>query len=228
MVRRRSETSPGITGRGDALPVMSSDGSRTLEVRWIHRGPVPETVFGWLGPFDDWIEHREDLYLVEPAIPELGVKIKGGIELDLKAYRGSPGELEVPGGGRGRLELWAKWRFPLDAVSLPSVDGSGWLAIRKVRRRRSFAVSGGRVVERPVSEAELPGCAVEVTGFTVGADAWWTLGVEAGGHLETLEPVLRATAEWLFRGPPPEGVALDPQDSMPYARWFSHPQGPRG
>ena len=88
-----------------------------------------------------------------------------------------PGELAVPGGGRGRLELWEKWRFPLDAVALPSVDGSGWLAIRKVRRRRSFRLSEGRVVERPVSEAELPGCSVELTEFAVGGETWWTLGL---------------------------------------------------
>jgi hypothetical protein len=199
---------------------MSTDGSRTLEIRWIHRGPVPEAMFGWLGPFTDWIEQREDRYLADPSVPELGVKIKGGIELDLKAFRGSPGELVVPGGGRGLLEVWQKWRFPLDAISLPSVDASGWLAIRKVRRRRSFRLAEGRVVERPVSEAELPGCSVELTEFDVGGEVWWTLGLEANGDPDALERSLRATAESLFRDPLPEGLRLDLGDSMSYARWL--------
>ena len=200
---------------------MSTDGSRTLEVRWIHRGPVPEAMFGWLGPFDDWIEHREDRYLAEPSVPELGVKIKGGIELDLKAFRGSPGELTVPGGGRGLLEMWDKWRFPLDAVALPPGDGSGWIAIRKVRRRRSFRMLEGRVVERPVSEAELPGCSVELTEFEVGGERSWTLAFEASGDPAVLERDVRGTAESLFLGPVPDGVRLDLGDSMSYARWLS-------
>jgi hypothetical protein len=199
---------------------MSVGGSRTIEVRWIQVGPVPESMFGWLGPFTDWIEQREDRYLADPSVAELGVKIKGGIELDLKAFRGSRGELVIPGGGRGLLEVWEKWRFPLDAVSLPSVDGSGWLAIRKVRRRRSFRLSEDRVVERPVSEADLPGCSVELTEFDVGGEPWWTLGLEANGDPDALERSLRATAESLFRDPLPDGLRLDLGDSMSYARWL--------
>lgn len=196
-------------------------GSPTLEVRWIHPGPVPEAMFGWLGPFDEWIEHREDRYLADPVVPELGVKIKGGVELDLKVLRGSPGELEVPGGGRGRLELWEKWRFPLEAVAVPPVDGSGWLAIRKVRRRRSFRPAEDGIVERSVAEAELPGCSVELTEFAVLGQTWWTLAFEAGGDPGSLERDLRATAAWLFHAPPPEGVRLDLADSMSYAGWLS-------
>jgi hypothetical protein len=205
--------------------VRSVGGSRTLEVRWIRAGPVPEAMFGWLGPFADWIEQREDRYLADPSVPELGVKIKGGIELDLKAFRGSPGELAVPGGGRGLLEVWEKWRFPLDAISLPSVDGSGWFAIRKVRRRRSFHLAEGRLVERPVSEAELPGCSVELTEFDVGGEMWWTLALEAGGDPDALERSLRATAESLFRDPLPDGLRLDLRDSMSYARWLGTRRG---
>jgi hypothetical protein len=182
-------------------------------------------MFEWLGPFADWIEEREDRYLAEPSVPELGVKIKGGIELDLKALRGSPGEIAVPGGGRGHLELWEKWRFPLDAVALPSVDGSGWLAIRKVRRRRSFHLAEGRLVERPVSEAELPGCSVELTEFVVGGELWWTLALEAGGDPDALERSLRATAESLFRDPLPDGPRLDLRDSTSYARWLATRRG---
>ena len=71
---------------------MSPEGeSRTLEVRWIHPGRIPEAIIGWLGPFTDQIERREDRYLVDPSCPDLGVKIKGAVQLDLKAFRGSPG-----------------------------------------------------------------------------------------------------------------------------------------
>jgi hypothetical protein len=201
--------------------------SRTLEVRWIHPGPVPETMIGWLGPFADQIERREDRYLVDPPCIELGVKIKGAMQLDLKAFRGSPGELAVPGGGRGRLEVWEKWTFPLDGHAHPPADASGWLALRKLRRRRSFGLVDGRAVERPVSEAALPGCAVELTEVAVGEEMWWSLGIEAGGGSETLREALDATAASVFQGPSPDGIQLDLRDSMSYARWLGTRSGDR-
>jgi hypothetical protein len=195
-------------------------GSRTLEVRWIQRGSVPDAMLGWLGPLADEIEEREDRYLIEPSSPDLGVKIKGGIQLDLKGRRGSPGELALPGGNRGRLEIWEKWTFPLDRSALPRSDASAWLTLGKVRHRRSFRIDDGEVVERPVSEAELPGCSVELTEIAVGDGVWWTLGLEAGGEPATLEIALHATAGPLFRDPLPEGCALDLADSTSYARWL--------
>ncbi|MGZ4153844.1 MAG: hypothetical protein ACXVQ0_05140, partial [Actinomycetota bacterium] len=158
----------------------------------------------------------------------LGVKIKGGIELDLKAYRGTLDHPSVPGGGRGRLERWEKWRFPLDAVSLPSTDdGESWTAVRKIRRRRSFRLVDGRVIERPVSEAQLPGCSVELTEIFFGTERWWTLCFEAGGEARNLERELRATADLLLRGPRPAGVRLDLESSRSYPAWLNARVHPR-
>lgn len=197
------------------------NGSRTLEVRWIHPGPVPGSMLAWLGPFDDLIEEREDRYLVDPPAPDLGVKIKGGVQLDLKVFRGSPGVLELPGGGKGRLEVWEKWTFPLDGNALPPAGASAWLALEKVRHRRSFRVAEGRVVERPVREAQLPGCTVEVTEVTVDGEEWWTLGLEAVGRPESLHPELLATVAFVFREPSPDGVTLDRSTSMSYSGWLA-------
>jgi hypothetical protein len=208
----------GVEAGGAA--VEPARGSRTLEVRWIQRGGVPAAMIERFGPFADGIEQREDRYLIDPWLPELGVKIKGAIQLDLKAYRGSPGELLVAGSGRGRLEVWEKWSYPLDPWALPPSDAPGWLALRKVRRRRSFLLAEGRVAERPLSEAEWPGCSVELTAVAVGDDVWWTLGFEAGGRPEALEQYLFATADFLFHDALPEGLELDPRDSMSYARWL--------
>jgi hypothetical protein len=212
--------------RGRAAPVATSGGTMSLEVRWIHRGRIPQAMMSWIGPFDAWIEQREDRYLVDPAAPELGVKIKGGVELDLKAFRGDLGILDLPGdGGRGHLERWEKWRFPLETVTLPSADGSSWAALWKTRHRRSFRLEGDRVVERPVTEAELPGCSVELTEFTAGREVGWTFALEAGGEPGDLEPSLRATAAALVEGPRPPGLRFDLADSMSYPRWLSTHRG---
>jgi hypothetical protein len=202
--------------------------STTLEVRWIHRGPVPEEVIAWLGPFDAWVWQRQDRYLVDPPVPDLGVKIKDGVQLDLKGFRGSLGRLMIPGTGRGRLELWEKWSFPLHASALPPADAPAWLALDKTRRRRSFRIGAEGVVERPVEQAELPGCSVELTEVAIGERRWWTLALEANGDRETLETNLQATVARLFRGPSPDPKLLDLRHSMSYARWLAGSRSLRG
>ena len=195
-------------------------GAMSLEVRWILPGQVPTAMIEWLGPFADAIERREDRYLVDPSNEELGVKIKGAILLDLKALRGSPGKLALPGAGRGHLEIWEKWSFPVDAAGRLPGNASSWLTVQKVRRRRSFRWSEGHVVERALSEAELPGCTVELTEIAIGEATWWSLGLEVHGGSEMLEAELHATVQTLFRGPPPDGIRLDLGNSMSYPRWL--------
>ncbi len=195
-------------------------GSLSLEVRWIRPGQVPNAMIEWLGPFADAVEDREDRYLVNPSSDQFGVKIKGALQLDLKAFRGSPGKVGIPGGGQGRLEIWEKWSFPLDEGAHPPADASSWLAVQKVRRRRSFRLAEGGVVERALSDAELPGCTVELTEVAVGEEMWWSIGFEVHGGSELLEVALHATVESLFPGPPPDGIRLDLGDSMSYPRWL--------
>jgi hypothetical protein len=193
--------------------------TRTLEVRWLHPGRIPDTMLERFGPFLEPIEERADRYLVEPSLPELGVKIKGDVQLDLKVYRGSPGELLFPGVAAGRLEIWEKSTVPLDAADLPPDGATGWLTIRKARRRRTFLLAD-ELIERPLSEIEAPGCAIELSEVGIGDEVWWTLGFEAGGPSETLDRDLYATAELLLSRPLPDGRELDLRDSMSYARWI--------
>ena len=129
----------------EPVPVPLTGGSRSLEVRWIRRGPLPTSLIDRFGPFRDPIERRPDRYLVDPWTAEFGVKIRGGVQLDLKAYRGSPGRLRVPGGS-GRLEVWEKWSLPLRATD-PEEDAGGWITLDKTRRRRAFGLTADGLVE---------------------------------------------------------------------------------
>ena len=86
---------------------------RSLEVRWIFPGQLEAAVAGWFGRFPAATESREDTYLLDPQLPGLSVKVRGGGALEVKAYRGSPGILEVAGRARGRLQSWQKWSFPV-------------------------------------------------------------------------------------------------------------------
>ena len=149
---------------------------------------------GAAGAVRDGIEVREDSYLVDPVLPDVSVKIRGGVQLDVKAFRHSPGRLSLPGGTRGRLELWEKWSFPLTSVPQPLIDAASWTRVEKARRRRSFALVDGTLVERGLADAASPGSALEVTEVSIDGADWWTLALEAVGPLQTLHRDLQATA----------------------------------
>ena len=191
-------------------------GSRSLEVRWIRRGPLPPALIDRFGPFRDPIEVRSDRYLVDPSTAGFGVKIRAGVQLDVKAYRGSPGRLRVPGGD-GRLELWEKWSLPLLATD-PEKDADGWITLEKTRRRRAFELTAGGLVERSVLEEIEPGCTFELTEVVGGGEVWWTLGLEASGAAGTLELSLRSCADLLLDRPLPDRIELPSSASMSYTR----------
>src|SRR6266496_4446848 len=74
-----------------------TEGVRSLEVRWIFPGQLDTAVAGWFGRFPARMESREDSYLLDPHVRGLSMKVRGGVALDMKVYRGSPGILEVAG-----------------------------------------------------------------------------------------------------------------------------------
>ena len=98
---------------------------RSLEVRWLFPGQLEAAVAGWFARFPAGTESREDTYLLDPPLPGLSVKIRGGGALEVKAYRGSPGILQVAGRARGLIEAWQKWSFPFSPLSQDGGDPAG-------------------------------------------------------------------------------------------------------
>jgi hypothetical protein len=88
------------------------EGVRSLEVRWIIPGLLDAAVAGWFARFPAEVEAREDIYLLQPRLRGLSVKVRAGPALEVKVYHGSPGMLQVAGRAWGRLESWQKWSFP--------------------------------------------------------------------------------------------------------------------
>jgi len=62
---------------------------RSLEVRWIFPGQLAAEVAGWFGRFPARTETREDTYLLDPCLPGLSVKVRGGGALEVKATAGA-------------------------------------------------------------------------------------------------------------------------------------------
>ena len=194
---------------------------RSLEVRWIFPGQLTAAVARWFGRFPAGLESREDTYLLDPPLPGLSVKVRGGGALEVKVFRGSPGMLEVAGRARGRMESWQKWSFPFRSLSQHSTNPVGWRPVRKRRRISRFSSVGGQMVAHAVGLGDERGCEVELTEVRTGGQDWWTLGFEATGRADLLRSELQATAALVFAQALPSGVQPGPDESSSYAQWLS-------
>jgi len=195
--------------------ILLTERMRSLEVRWILPGQLEPAMAGWFARFPAWAESREDSYLADPPLGGLAVKLRAGRALEVKAYQGSPGILEVTGRARGRLECWDKWSFPCDPLGSVGADRPGWYPVRK--RIRRFALASGHGVPGPGEEV---GCQVELTEVRAGGQAWWTLALEATGPASLRRTRLEATAALVFAQALPGGVELGTDHSQSYAQWL--------
>jgi hypothetical protein len=153
------------------------------------------------------------------------VKVRGGGALEVKAYRGSQGMLEVAGRASGRMESWQKWSFPFSPLSPGSGDPPGWTPVRKRRCISSFSSASQQIVARSPGLGQQPRCEVELTEVHSGGQHWWTLGFEATGPASLLRSELQATAALVFAHPLPGSVQPGPDQSRSYAQWLGQRPG---
>jgi hypothetical protein len=198
---------------------------RSLEVRWFFPGQLQAVVARWSERFPAATESREDAYLLDPQLPGLSVKVRGGGALEVKAYRGSPGILQVLGRARGRLESWQKWSFPVSPPRQDSGAAAAWRPVRKRRRISRFWLASGQIVAGAPGLGGEPRCEVELTEVRTSGQDWWTLGLEATGPAGLLRSALEATAALVFAQALPGGVEPGQDESRSYAQWLSHRPG---
>ena len=209
----------GMTAEAPDSPV--GEGVRSLEVRWIFPGQLAAAVARWFGRFPAVVESREDTYLLDPPLPGLSVKVRGGGALEVKMFRGSPGMLEVAGHARGQMESWQKWSFPCTPLSQDSADPAGWRLVSKRRHISRFWPTSGRIATRAPGFGQQPQCEVELTEVRTCGQHWWTLGFEATGPVGPLRGTLEAAAALVFAHALPEGVEPGLGESRSYAQWLA-------
>jgi hypothetical protein len=214
-----------MTMTAEPLNSLVSETVRSLEVRWIFPGQLERAMAGWFGRFPARTESREDTYLLDPPLPGLSVKVRGGGALEVKVYRGNPGMLQVAGRARGRMESWQKWSFPFSPLSPGSIGPAGWRLVRKRRRISQFSSASGQIVAHSPALGPQPRCEVELTEVRTGGQNWWTLGFEATGPADLLPSELQATAALVFGQALPGGMQPGPDDSQSYAQWLGQRPG---
>ena len=183
---------------------------RSLELRWIFPGQLETAVARWFGRFPAETQAREDIYLLDPQLRGLSVKVRGGSALEVKAYRGSPGILEVAGRACGRMQCWQKWSFPCDPPSLDSGVPVGWRPVRKRRRISRFTLAGG-----PIAALH--------RRWTASRGARWNSPRSApmartGGPWASRRPAppICSAAHWR---PPPRSCSLTPRPAACNSAW---------
>jgi hypothetical protein len=180
----------------------------------------------WLGRFPAETESREDIYLVNPGLHGLSVKIRAGTALEVKEYTGSRGTLLVAGRVRGHMQSWQKWSFPFNPLSRGIGEPPGWRTVDKRRRTSRFSFADGRIApsaQRLAGEAQ---CAVELTALRTGGQPWWSLGFEPTGPADLLRSALEATATLVFAQPLPDGLRPGLEESTSYAEWLLQGRAP--
>ena len=196
-------------------------GSSRLEVRWILPGLLPAPVIEWFERFPTTHEKREDNYLVIPKLPGLAVKLRGGLALDVKAYDGSPGILDISGSIQGRLEAWRKWSFPLSARSEHPADSLIWRHVGKRRQLCAFLPDDDQVVPGfPAVSLDRLMCTVELSEVVVHDEHWWTFAFESAGPPDRLQEAIETTAARFLSAGILGTIPLTLKNSGPYSDWL--------
>jgi hypothetical protein len=198
----------------------------SLEVRWIVPGSPETAIREWFARFPSRTEKREDVYLLQPRLQGLSVKLRDGGTLDVKSYLGSPGIIDLPCHGQGRLESWRKWSFPYRQV--PKADDpapAGWATVRKERRAAWFPLPSGEDPALALLAAGT-GCLAELTDARSGSEQWWSVGLEATGSAGLLRAALHHAADLLFAQPVPLGGGFSQDNCRSYAQWLHEQSSP--
>ena len=167
----------------------------SAELRWFWRGRCPQPLHDWF--FKSGLPPGGGLFRVDKYAPlhratDIGLKRRGDKpEFEIKglvAARRVP-ELEplAP-----HIEIWCKWSCTIAGLNLRdevTVTKTRWLRKFDTSKHVRSEISLG-ANERPAKGYSLPveGCNVELTDVQISghAGAWWTLGFEAFGDLDSV------------------------------------------
>ena len=164
-------------------------------------------------------ESRTDEYLRLPDRDDLGVKRRGGLQLDLKVRTGVEQEVILPDGFDGPIEAWTKWSFLLGSEE--TLPGAGsWVRVDKRRWSRFYAPAGGSAVTSlPAGTEVTAGCAAELVELAVGDRPAWGFGLEAFGDVDRAA-LLAATCRAVVADTPLGGIMFPAGVAHSYPAWL--------
>ena len=198
----------------------------SLEIRWFL--PPQDAATGalqeWFASVKDEGERTDDYLGTGRGDLSVKARLAAGkpARLETKYLVGALGVVDLTPSMTGDLQRWTK--LSLTAGDPALKQHGSWLAVKKTRQLRKFAVDPGKLPAAEVAaDAMVPtGCGVELTRLDydiAGASrVEWTFGLEAFGPAPRLLDVLRGTIDAIAAPgalPPLRSVS-----SMSYAAWL--------
>jgi len=169
----------------------------SAEVRWFFKNQTEFAVIEkWFNARNlyfagNW--ERADIYLQQPGLHNLGVKIREG-KVEVKVLLADRGVLPLPNGQSGLVNDWGKYSFGLQESDEENKNllqqfsreqlGTGmelWVRVDKERLWQKFSVNLAEESITPVAQDSWPaeGCGVELTKIKVNQQTFYTFGLEA-------------------------------------------------
>jgi hypothetical protein len=214
----------------------------SAEIRWffpaVQRGAFTE-LFPESEAGDVWNHQeaaRDDVYRVAPDCEVLGLKVRGGKGLELKALRAAPEPFRwtppLPEGQKGkpaevvlgRTDVWLKWDLP-EQPNEKLMAGAREVKLTKRRWLRKYSADAGTITQvHAAGKRLLPrsGCNVERTHLDANGEQFLTIGFEAFGEPERIRAILADTVVLIFSGASAELIqAFSTADSRSYPVWLA-------
>jgi len=203
------------------MPETDDDSVETTELRWFADGSLPDDVISWFTQSGTVgaVELRTDTYRVGGR-PDLGVKRRSGLTLELKRRLRIDEELALGTGLAGRTETWRKWS-PATSSELNGHDPP-WVAVRKHIVKRLFSDDGEeRRFSYDARAGMAAGCDVELADVSVGGVRAWTFAFAAFGPAPTRRRAILTCWHALNAGGPvPEDLGARCTTEANYPVWL--------
>jgi hypothetical protein len=171
---------------------------------------------------------RKDHYLVFPGCDSVSVKLRDGMDLEIKAITAFPRSFHLDSGIGGRADQWVKYSIKRSEVG--TLDNllaeNRWVTVQKRRYLRRFSAESDDITEVSVSKGAFlkAGCNVELTEVKVDSTLpyWLSLGLEAWGPPSDNEWTLFAVLSRFFHSLGPFPICqLTGRDSLSYPAWLA-------
>jgi hypothetical protein len=198
----------------------------SVELRWFFSGMFTTAVKDWFCGSELCKEEksRTDHYLVFPGSKSVGLKIRDGKKLEVKARVKEPEQFSLPGGAIvGRLDSWVKWSCDDTEMAGRLADlrfgDPLWVSVITERWLRKFHLDDQLLAEVDADSQPDRGCKIELARVTPPDSHWWSLAFESFGPTPLPADVARTADHFLKLLP--HGLALAERDSMSYPEWLS-------
>ena len=202
----------------------------SAELRWFFSGSFPSGVKEWFcgSKLCKEEKSRTDHYLVFPGSNSVGLKVRDGRKLQVKARVREPEPFSLPGGAvSGRLDAWVKWSHDdgdvADRLAGLRFGDPLWVSVIKERWLRKFQLDDGQLNEVDADTRHDRGCTIELTRITFKDSPWWSIAFESFGPTLLPDDVARTAAHFLKLLP--RGLILTERDSMSYPEWLNRLAG---